>query len=128
MHASVVGQGADVASETITVTTIDQLVQERGIERVEPLKIDTEGSELDVLRGARQLIQAGRVDWVQFEFNTMNSAARVYFEDFQAALPGHRFYRLLAASVVPVGDSPWSLPNLFMFQNLLAVRTGSPAP
>jgi hypothetical protein len=110
------------------VQPLDHLISNAGIRHVHLLKIDTEGSELDALLGARRLIDAGRVDWIQFEFNTMNAAARVYFEDFQAALPGYRFHRLLASGVMRVGDSPWTLPNLFMFQNLLAVRPGAPAP
>ena len=128
LHASVLGNSTDVASHTISVTTIDRIVQDHDIENIEFLKIDTEGSELDVLLGAQNSIQSGKIDWVQFEFNTMNSAARVFFEDFQAVLPGYRFYRLLSKGVIPVGDSPWSLPNLFMYQNLLAVRPGAPAP
>lgn len=42
---------------TVTVTTIDQFVAANGIERVDVLKIDTEGGELAVLRGAMQVLQ-----------------------------------------------------------------------
>lgn len=130
LHRDVLGDGdgAQTRSTTIALRTLDDVAQDAGIEHVHLLKIDTEGSELAALHGARRLIAEQRVDWVQFEFNTMNMAARVYFEDFVAALPGYRFYRLLAAGISPVGQSVWSLPNLFMFQNLLAVRPGAPKP
>lgn len=128
MYPGVVNGGGDVLSAPIAVSTLDDIVQQAGIERVHLLKIDTEGSELAVLQGARRLIAEQRVDWVQFEFNTMNVAAKVYLDDFVAALPGYRFYRLLAAGVLPIGQSSWTLPNLFMFQNLLAVRPGAPSP
>lgn len=128
LHQDVLGDPAQTLSTSITVRALDDIAQDAGIDHVHLLKIDTEGSELAALHGAQRLVAEQRVDWVQFEFNTMNMAARVYFEDFVAALPGYRFYRLLPSGLLPVGQSLWSLPNLFMFQNLLAVRAGAPTP
>lgn len=41
----------------------------RGIERLDLLKIDTEGHDLDVLRGAMALFRDGRIAIAQFEYN-----------------------------------------------------------
>lgn len=42
--------------------------QQKGIEQIGFLKIDTEGHECSVLRGCSQMIWAGRIDCVQFEY------------------------------------------------------------
>lgn len=56
-----------VRSEAVPLTTLDHFTVEQGIEQVDILKIDVQGLELPVLRGARQLLQAGRVKIVQCE-------------------------------------------------------------
>lgn len=131
-HASLLDgvNGADDKTVHIKVplTTLDALLPTLGVQHVHLLKVDTEGAELDVITGASATIAAGAVDWVQFEFNTMNIAARTYFEDFARALPGYRFFRLLPRGLVELDGSTWSLPNLFVYQNLLAVRPGAPLP
>ncbi|WP_445176620.1 FkbM family methyltransferase [Microcoleus sp.] len=52
----------------ILTATLDDYVQTRGIKRINFLKIDTEGDELEVLRGASNLLQKGKVDYIQFEY------------------------------------------------------------
>jgi FkbM family methyltransferase len=49
------------------VTTIDAFLNENKVERIDVLKIDVEGFELQVLRGAQQTLRDGRVKIVQFE-------------------------------------------------------------
>jgi FkbM family methyltransferase len=44
--------GAVVAETPVTVTTLDEYCAANGIERIDLLKNDTQGYELEVLRGA----------------------------------------------------------------------------
>jgi hypothetical protein len=85
------------------------------------LKIDTEGHEASVLRGARETIAGRRIELVQFEFNAMNVASRTFFKDFVDLLPGYRFYRLLPDGRVPLRYSPHAC-EIFAFQNVVAIR------
>jgi FkbM family methyltransferase len=55
--------------EVAELTTIDRFMQQSGIENVSMAKIDTEGFDLLVLRGAEQSLLAGRINVVQFEYN-----------------------------------------------------------
>ncbi len=56
---------------TVDVTTLDAFCVERSIGRVNLLKIDAEGSDHDVLRGATRLLRERRIDFVTCEFNVL---------------------------------------------------------
>ncbi|MEB3343439.1 FkbM family methyltransferase [Okeania sp.] len=52
----------------ILTTTIDNYCHSLGIKRINFLKIDVEGSELDVLHGCDKLLKQGKIDYIQFEY------------------------------------------------------------
>ena len=56
----------------VDVTTLDAFCRERSIGRVNLLKIDTEGSDHDVLLGAERALAEGRIDFVTCEFNSLD--------------------------------------------------------
>jgi hypothetical protein len=51
----------------VRLETADAFCVERGIQRVNLLKIDTEGYEMNVLRGAEKLLAEGRIDFILAE-------------------------------------------------------------
>jgi len=51
----------------VEVQTIDSFMAEAGLDRVDFVKIDTEGMDLDVLYGAEKQLDANRIDVVQVE-------------------------------------------------------------
>jgi FkbM family methyltransferase len=55
------------ARESIQVTTIDAYCAQEGINRIDLLKIDTEGFEVEVLKGAPVKLGAGLIDFVYAE-------------------------------------------------------------
>ena len=57
------------ATEAVEATTLTAFARGRGIERIDLLKIDAEGHDFEVLAGARELIDAGAIDIIQFEYN-----------------------------------------------------------
>jgi hypothetical protein len=59
---------AQTNAQKVPVNTADQFCDENGVARIQFQKIDTEGQEMEVLRGALRMIQEGRIDFVQFEF------------------------------------------------------------
>lgn len=52
----------------VLVTTLDRYCDRLNISIIKLLKIDTEGSELDVLLGAKELLSKGKIDYLQFEY------------------------------------------------------------
>lgn len=49
--------------------TLDSLAERHGLERIRLLKIDTEGHELNVLKGAEGLLREKRIDFIAAELN-----------------------------------------------------------
>ena len=109
----------------VNMITIDDFVEQNNITAISLLKVDVEGHELEVFRGASKAIREGKVDTVHFEFNEMNVITRVFLTDFFALLPDFAFYRLLPDGWIPITDRP--MENVFAFQNIVAVRPGAPA-
>jgi hypothetical protein len=111
----------EVASVDCRVMTLDAYCLENHIEQIDFLKIDTEGYELFVLKGARHMLEQNRIRVVQFEFNEMNVVSRVFLKDFYDILPGFRFYRIRQGSLMPLGPYA-ALHEIFQYQNLLAIH------
>lgn len=56
---------------TVPCKTASEFCEENSIERIDLLKIDTEGSEMLVLDGATRLFQERRIRFVYLEFNSL---------------------------------------------------------
>jgi len=69
-------------TETIEIETIDRYCKANGIDRINLLKIDIEGHELDALAGARGMFENRMIDLVTFEFGGGNIDTKTYFQDF----------------------------------------------
>lgn len=106
----------------IRLTTIDDFVAKHQIERIALLKIDTEGNELNVLKGAANTIRQGLADVIQIEFNEMNVISRTFFRDIKGILPNYDFYRLLPNGLLPLGTYNTTEFEIFAFQNIVAIR------
>ncbi|MCM2357624.1 MAG: FkbM family methyltransferase [Geobacteraceae bacterium] len=113
---------AKVLTVDVTISTIDAFVAEQGIPRIHLLKVDTEGNELNVLRGAEQALASNMIDMVQIEFNEMNTISRVFFKDFYLLLHNYDCYRLLPDGLLPIKKYRPLHCELFAFQNVLFVR------
>lgn len=106
----------------VPCTTLDLKAVELGLSRIGLLKIDTEGHELAVLKGAAGLLAAGAVDAIQFEFNEMNVVSRVFMKDFFDLLPGYRIHRLLTDGAIPFETYDPRFMEIFAFQNIVCLR------
>ncbi len=114
-----------VVSHRVSCTTLDAYLAENGIEQVSLLKIDTEGFDLSVLRGAREAIAARRFGLIQFEFIPANIATRVTMRDFFEALPGYEIFRLcLNGGLLPLSPYDVKRCEIYVTQNLIARPAG----
>lgn len=114
--------GKSVAHE-VKLTTIDAFCAAVGIERIHFLKIDVEGTEMAVLRGAERMIKSGNVEVIQFEFNEMNVVSRTFMSDFmKALLPDYRLFRLLPRGMYPLDAMRVTEREVFGAQNIVAIK------
>jgi len=61
----------EVKSEAIDLITLDGWCAENAFENVDFIKLDTQGSELDILRGAQQTLESVSIVQTEVEFNPM---------------------------------------------------------
>jgi FkbM family methyltransferase len=105
----------------VEVIDLDTFATERDISLIHLLKIDAEGHELEVLKGAANLLRENRILAIQLEFNEMNVVSRVFFKDFCDLLPNYRFYRMLRNGLVALDPYSPLRCELFAFQNIVAL-------
>lgn len=101
--------------------TIDNYCSTNNIREISFLKIDTEGSELFVLKGAEELIKNNKIKIIQFEFNEPNVSNRIFLKDFYTILTNYEFYRIKKDHLVPLGVYD-SRNEIFRYQNILAIN------
>ena len=81
--------------ETVTMTAGDDFCREHAVEAIGFLKIDTEGHDLEVLRGFRGMLKAARIDVLEAEVGMNPENERhVPFETVKAYLErlGYRLF------------------------------------
>ena len=69
------------ARETVPIETLDCYAAGSGVPRFALVKVDTEGHDLMVLRGARTLLAEHRIAVVQFEYNQRWIFSRTFLRD-----------------------------------------------
>ena len=90
-------------TEKIDVRTLDAFCVSKGIDRIDFLKLDVEGHELAVLRGAKKLLERGAISMIQFEFGPANIYSRSYFYDFWSMLSAsYDLFRIVPGGLVPI--------------------------
>jgi FkbM family methyltransferase len=110
--------------ETIKIETVDSYCLNNNINRINLLKIDVEGHELDVLNGANEMFKQKAIDIITFEFGGCNIDTRSFFQDF------YYFFRnveMRISRITPSGylyplDSYLEMFEQFRTTNFVATR------
>jgi FkbM family methyltransferase len=104
---------------TVSVSTIDVELSKRDISYVDFLKIDTEGHDLLVLKGANHYLHSQKIGLIQFEYNrpwkqtsSTLTAATNLLRGF-----GYKVYLLRSTGLHPVDDR---LDEYFTYSNYVA--------
>jgi len=94
------------STASIEISTLDMFARQHAIDSIDILKIDTEGFEMDVLEGGRQLLAGGRVRFVVSEVTEIRRAEGsstpgfIEIHDYLAGF-GFRLFMLQTDYVVP---------------------------
>lgn len=119
-----------IPMESVDIITLDEFCHTRGINQIDFLKIDTEGGDLDVLKGAATMLREQKIDLVQVEagMNPGNSR-HVSFESLKAFCESYKYF--LYGIYEQVGEWPSREPHLrrtnpiFMSQRMIELNAKS---
>ncbi|MEG4583368.1 FkbM family methyltransferase [Microcoleus sp. MON1_C5] len=107
----------------VLTTTIDNYCQRHGIKRINFLKIDVGGGELDVLYGVKHFLETGRIDYLQFEYGGTYLDSKITLKEAFEYLQKFR-YSIFKILPDRLEYKPTFLPEYenFEFSNFLAVN------
>ncbi len=108
-------------SQSIQLTTIDSFCMENQIAKIDFLKIDVEGHEIEVLKGASEMLEKGAIKYIQFEFGNIAVESRIFLKDFFIILTDYKIYRILQNGLHPIHYHEQH--EIFLTTNYLAIRT-----
>jgi len=120
--ASLAANAAGQGTEEVQVDTVDHVCRNEHIEHIDLLKIDTEGYEMDVLHGARQMMESGRIRSIQFEFGHTFLATPYHFSDLWELLaPQYVIHRILRHGMVEITHYSHDL-EIYKIANFFCVQ------
>lgn len=107
--------------EKIQVQSLDNFCSMHQITHIDFLKLDVEGHEIAVLKGAKQLLKDKKIKYIQFEFGGCNIDSRTYFRDFWHLLHEHyHLYRIVRNGLSPIKAYSEKL-EIFSYANFFAM-------
>lgn len=108
--------------EDVLIDTIDNFCAKNSIESIELLKIDVEGHELDVLNGAKGMIN--KIKLVMFEFGGCNIDTKTYFRDFYNYFKEYKMsiYRITPSGYLHKLDGYKEIYEQFRTTNFMAMK------
>ena len=112
---------AKAVEHKVRTCCLGEFAKSKNIQKIDLLKIDAEGNELNVLRGLTEFIQSAKIEAIHFEFNEMNVCSRTFFRDFWDILPNYDFYRLLPTGMVKIERYSPLFCEIFAYQNIVAI-------
>ena len=109
----------DPKPHEISVTTLDSFT--KSLNRVDFIKVDTEGYEREVFEGMQETLRRFRPAAVQFEFNILHLWRGHTLLSLARLLEGYELYRLLPRGLVHIQPTHF-VDNIFIFSNVVALR------
>lgn len=111
----------------IELTTVDHFVEEHSITRVDFLKLDVEGHEMQTLKGATKSIKNGKINAVAFEFGGCNIDSKVFFKEYWNFFIAHNFDLYIINPISGLQHIPTysEVLEVYLTTNYVAIRKGS---
>lgn len=112
-------------TESVRLDTIDHYCENHSVGEIDYLKVDVEGHELEVFKGALEMLEQGRIKILQFEYGGCNIDARVLLKDlFEFLQPfGYVLHKIYPQYLRRIDRYDQRLEN-FQYQNWVAILGG----
>ena len=108
-------------SELIQLKTIDTFCVENKISKIDFLKMDVQGFEYNILKGATKMLENNAIKFIQFEIDQPSIDNKVYFKDFWDILSEkYDLYQSLYNGIVLIKEYNYEMEN-FRCMNYLAI-------
>jgi FkbM family methyltransferase len=106
----------------VELNTIDNYCDQHGIDKINFLKIDVEGHELNVIRGAEEMIRNKSINILQFEYNYLWRNTNNTLEGVMKILSvNYDIYRLTFWGKILIDSFDTSLENYPHASNYVAI-------
>ena len=84
-----------VNEETVEITTLDIFCSENNIDFIDFMKVDVEGYEMNMFKGANQFLTSKKIGAIQFELGVASVDGKYFFKDvFYLLHENYRIYRI----------------------------------
>lgn len=110
--------------ELANFTTLDQYCKENNITEISLVKIDVEGNELNVLKGAVDLFSNRAIRYLTFEFGSAQIDSRTFFKDIYYFLHSNgmkKLYRITPSGYLSLVNSYSANLEMFFTSNYFAI-------
>jgi hypothetical protein len=108
------------ANVELPMMTLDAYCAWHGLATIDLLALDADGYELEVLRGAGQLIRTGGLRLLSFVFGESHLASRTFLGDFLELLPDFAFFRDTASGWTPIARDDRAANEVFTAHRIVA--------
>jgi FkbM family methyltransferase len=116
--SSMISDGLDKHSESITLTTLDEFCDSNQIKKIHILKLDVEGYEFNCLKGSENILNG--IDFIQFEFGNKQVSSRHFLSDFIELLDNFKIFRLVQDGFIEINKDP--INEIFQTSNYIAMN------
>ena len=111
----------DRYSTKVDVITLDSIQYEN---KIEFIKIDVEGHEFEVLKGARKSIDTHKPQYILLEFNEYNVESKVFLKDLIDFLYNYKIFRVIPGGNILELNNPYNpfTHEVFASQMILFIK------
>ncbi len=108
--------------ETVRLDTLDAYCQRIGVQMIDLMKVDVEGHELEVFKGAVGMLSQRKIRRIQFEYGGCNIDSRVFLKDLFGFLASYKYslHKVYPGELRRVPRYVQRLEN-FQYQNWVAL-------
>ena len=118
-------EGASNKKKLVNVVTLDEFMEQKNLfdKEIDLIKIDTEGYELEVLKGSKRLIEENKPKYIQLEFNIHQLFKNHTMYEFSKYLKKYELFQILPFGNKLLKVNPEKAEtNIFYLTNFVYIR------
>ena len=118
-------EGASNKKKLVNLVTLDEFMEQKNLfdKEIDLIKIDTEGYELEVLKGSKRLIEENKPKYIQLEFNIHQLFKNHTMYEFSKYLKKYELFQILPFGNKLLKVNPEKAEtNIFYLTNFVYIR------